>query len=117
MDVIVWNSADKYSLDQINMLEAQLQNTITSMSDNLHSPYTYLSNSAFLGLISNKFNEVFSLLVHYVSTHPNSFGLNSLSIVLAIVEHFAKTHKSTLPESIIQSLGLSESLRKDCETV
>lgn len=68
-------------------------------------------------LLPLKLAEAFQLMVAFVSTHPNSFGVNSLSIFLALVKRLTCSSGASL--AAVQSISsiLSESVVQDSKKI
>ncbi len=50
--------------------------------------------------LSQKLKEVFPMLAAFIATHPNSYRINSLSVVLGVLSYLSKTQGVSL--SLIQ---------------
>lgn len=98
-------------------MENRILTATAGKLEGLHSPYTYCSDELVLKMLPLKFAEAFRLMVAFISIHPNSFGVNSLSIFLAVVKQV--THGSTASTTAIQSIAsnLGENVMHDCEKI
>ena len=64
-----------------------------------------------------KFAEAFQLMVAFISTHPNSFGVNSLSIFLAVVKRLTHTSSTSVAAISTFTASLTESVMLDCQKI
>lgn len=53
-------------------------------------------------------------MVPYVATHPLSFGINSLSIFLAILKYVGLSYGSSIS---LEALGSNPSVLSDCDRI
>lgn len=70
---------------EASQLHAQMLAAVGPQLAQLHSPYDYCSDELLASLLPSKFLDVLPLMVAYVSTHPASFGVSALSILLAVL--------------------------------
>jgi hypothetical protein len=75
-------------------MESHIMAEVVTKLDGLHSPYFYCSDEIVMHLLMLKLTEAFSLMVPFVSTHANSFGINSFSVFLAIIKRLAASQSS-----------------------
>lgn len=111
------NTGGQYNADQVLLMEERIDAEIAGKLEHLHSPYSYCSDELIMQTLPVKFAEAFQLMVAFVSTHHNSFGMNSLSIFLAVVKRLtqASSSSATAIESITS--GLAESVIHDCQKI